>query len=448
MVKEASFYKLLLKLALPIALQSVISLGVVMLDNIMVGVLGDTALSAVAQANQVTVFFTFFIRGVSGGASILISQYWGKKDMERIKSVYAIIMQICIVVSSGVLLFVFFYPKLTMSIFTNETLLIDEARVYLTTVCFSFVLYAISETLAAMLRCVEIVKLTLYVSIISLFTNLFFNYAFILGNFGFPALGIKGAAIATVIARAVELTIVLIYFFLVQKRVDMKVKDMFRFDKLMWIDFIKYGLPILIGDIQWGLVGVFKAIIIGRLGIQMIAANSITETMMSLGMIFCSGLATAACVIVGKEVGVKKYDRARQYSNTIQIVFVGVGILMGLMLFLSRGMFVNLYSVIPETKALAMQLLAIGSVTLIGSSYHVACFTGINRGAGDSHFVFKVDMICGWLIILPLSALAAFVFKFPMPIIFLCTKIDQCFKWIIALIRLKGIKWIHNIVRE
>jgi len=168
---EKNFYKTLLKIALPVALQSLISLGIVMLDNIMVGSLGETALSAVSLANQVTVFFTFIIKGISGGASILISQYWGKKDMERIKTVFGIVFQISAAIGITTAVFVFFRPETTMRIFTNNYSIIHEAISYIKIISFTYVLFTISETFIAMLRCVEVVRLTLWNSILSFFVN-------------------------------------------------------------------------------------------------------------------------------------------------------------------------------------------------------------------------------------------------------------------------------------
>lgn len=212
MVKDRSFYLTLAKLALPVALQQLISLCVVMLDNVMVASLGDLALSSVSQANQVTVFFTFIVRGVSGGAALMISQYWGKKDVERIKQIFAVIFQVTGLIALVVNLFVFFCPALVLRFFTNDADIIASAQGYIRIVSFSYSLFALADTFAAMLRCVEIVKITFVVSVFSLFTNLFLNYSLIGGNFGFPALGIEGAAIATVISRGLELVIVMFFF--------------------------------------------------------------------------------------------------------------------------------------------------------------------------------------------------------------------------------------------
>ncbi len=455
LTKDKSFYKTLLIIALPVALQQLISLAVVMLDNVMVGSLGDISLSAVSQANQVTVFFTFFVRGISGGAALLISQYWGKKDTGRIKQIFSMTFVTTLILAGVVTVFVFFCPSLVVKFFSNNNDILSEATDYIKIACFSYIFFAISDTFIAMLRCVEIVKITFVISIVSFFTNLGGNYVLIFGKLGLPAMGVEGAALATVIARAIELIIVMIFFFKVQKKINVKPKDLFFAENVMWKDFFKYGVPVVIGDVQWGLVGVVKAVVIGRLGLEMMAAVSITDVVMQLGLIFANGLAAGACVIIGKTVGTNDYAKTREYSRSIEIIFATVGVIMGLGIFFLRAFPVSLYTEISEeTRSLAMQLLGIGAFTLIGTSYHMACFTGINRGAGDSRFVFKVDMVCGWLVVIPLTVLVAVGYLnawaplFTLPLVYLCTRFDQCFKWLVAFTRLRGNKWIKNVTRD
>ena len=455
MVRERKFYRTLLLIALPVAFQSFISLGVNMLDNIMVGSLDEITLSGVALANQLVVFITFFIRGVSGGASVLISQYWGKKDMEKIKTIFAIIFQFVTISILIIGTFVFLFPTQIMRLFANDEAVIMKSAEFLKIIAFSFVLFAISDVLISMLRCVEVVKIGLIISIVTLFTNLFFNYMLIFGHWIFPALGMRGAGYATCIARAVEFSVVIFYVFVVDKRLKFRLKDIFRKNKLLFQDFFKFGMPIVAGDMQWGLVGVFKAMIIGHLGASMIAANSIAEVVLSLGAVFTNGLSSAACVVIGKSIGESKgdYTLTQKYSSTIQWLFFMVGFVMMGFIFLFRHVPVSFYNISEETKALANTLLAIGAVTMLGTTYHAACFTGINRGGGDSRFVFLIDMMCGWGIVLPLSLLVAFVIPWAnpawtLPLTFLMTKIDQCFKWIIAFFRLRGTKWIKIVTRD
>jgi len=462
MVKDKNFYKTLLLIGLPVAFQSLISLSVVFLDNVMVGNIPENTeivFSGVAQANAITTLFAFFIKGLSGGSALLISQYWGKKDLEKIKTVFSIIFTIGLSLAAVITTLIFFFPKGAMSIMTSNADVKSAGAQYIQIVCFSYIFYILTETFVTMLRCVEIVRVSLYVSVVSFFVNLTGNYLLIFGNesLHIPAMGIKGAALATVIARIIEFLIVMTFTFKIQKRIIIKIKDLFRYEKIMWLDYIKYGLPILAGDTQWGFVGFFKAIIIGRLAKEMMSANGIAEVIMSLAGIFTAGLGSAACVIIGKTVGAKEYDKTRKYSNTLQILFAAFGIVMCTALFFARTPLVSLYEILSRnnisggfeqaTKDLAKVFIGIGSFTLLGTFYHATCFTGINRGAGDSKFVFKVDMICGWLVVLPLTFLSAIVFGLPLPLVFLSARIDQCFKWIIAFFRLRGNKWIRNVTR-
>ena len=446
MIRERSFYRTLLVIALPVALKAMLSRGVIFLDNLMVGSLGDTTLSAVALANQTTSLFSFVVMGIGGGASVLVSQYWGKRDMVRIRSVFSIVFMLTTALALAVTLFVALFPGKAMGIFSDQADIIAAGIPYISVVCYSYLLFALSETFTTMLRCVELVQVTLWSSAVALGISVSLNYVLIFGRLGLPAMGAMGAAVSTVIARTVELGIVAVYFFGFQSRIRMRARDFLRTTKHMLVDYARHGLPIVAGDVQWGLVLSAKAAIIGRIGAQMVAAYNITDAIIGMGGVFAAGLGSAACVMVGKAVGEGDHRRARQISNTLQVLFACSGALMCALLFSLRVPLVSLYSEIsPETAALAVQFLGIASITYMGTFYHATCFTGINRGAGDGKFVFKVDMVCGWLIVIPLSLLAAFVFKWPLWAVFLCLYIDQCFKWVIAFLRLRSNRWIRDV---
>ena len=454
MVKDREFYRTMFKIALPSALQSFISFLVVVVDDMMVSSLknGVAAQAAVSQVNSLTAFYTATVLGLVSGSSVLIAQYWGRRDLGRIKRIFSIVLWICLGVS---LLFVGvmrLFPRAVTGIVIdkNEAEVTALALKYLSVVCFSYIPFAISNALVGMLRSIEVVRITLYIAVLSLFTNIGFNYVFIFGRLGFPALGVPGAGLATLLARIVELVLVWLYTFRAQKRLDIRPRDLLKTEAWLARDYAKYGLPVGLGDMQWALVGMLKAAIIGQMGAAFMAANSITNSMMNLGTMFTFALAGGACVVVGKAVGAKDYARARQYSNTIQVMFFIIGLIMAGVVLLLRRPFISLYGSAedPTVRSLCLSMIAIGAVTLIGTSYHASCFVGINRGAGDSRFVALVDLLCGWLVVLPATFLAAFVFKAPLPIVFLCTRIDQCFKWLIAFIRLRGDKWIKNVTRD
>ncbi len=448
MVKDKSFYKLLVFLALPVAFQGVMSLGVNMADNIMVGSLGEISLSGVALANQLTIFITFFIKGVTGGAAVLTAQYWGKRDLASIKSVTAVSTAFCFAIIALVVTLFSLFPRFFMGAFTSDPAILDVASDFLRIVCFSYIFFLLSESLISVLRCVEVISISLWVTCISLTVNVFLNYTLIFGKFGFPALGTNGAAIATVITRIIELAIVLTFVFAIDKRLQLKITDFCKFNRVLFGDFLRFGTPIVIGDMQWGLVGTIKAVIIGHLGAQMISAFTISDLVLQLSSVFSFSLASAACIIIGKSVGEGDYAKTRRYSNTIQILFAIFGIVTSSLLYIVRALPVSFYSLSEDTFRLTVNCLAIGALSLIGTTYHAACFVGINRGAGDGKFVIKVDMICGWLVVIPSMLLTAFVLPLPLEAVFFASRIDQFYKWIIAFFRLRGNRWITNVTRN
>lgn len=449
MVRDKTFYSTILRLSLPAAFQSAANLLVVMADNVMVTRTGANALSAVSQSNAVTTFVTAGLTGLATGAVVLISQYWGRRDEKRIRTVCAVSAAVCLLFALAAILLVQLFPRFLLGLVINrgETAVIDLALEYLPIVCLSYLPLALTSSMVGMLKGVEVVRVTLYTTVLSLFANIGLNYVLIFGHLGLPALGVRGAALATVIARTLEAALVWIYLFRMQKTLLLRPRDLLRGRRWAWHDYARYGLPVGLTDAQWALVGLLKAVILGQMGKAMIDATAVTDMMMSLGTMFTFALAGGACVMVGKAVGAWDYARVRAYSGTIQILFAGAGILMCALVFLLRHPFVSLYSLDAETAALAVRMIGICAFTLLGTTYHASCFIGINRGAGDNRFVMFVDLICGWLVVLPLSALAAFVFGWPLWAIYFCTRIDQCFKWIIAFFRLRGNKWIKNVTR-
>ncbi len=454
MIRDREFYKTIFRISLPAAFQALVSFLVVVADDVMVSKLPDgaSAQAAVTQVNSLTAFYTATLTGLVSGSAVLIAQYWGKRDMERIRRVFSIVFWICALVAvvfTGVArLFPGAVTGLVIS--AKEAQVSSLARDYLRIACLTFLPYAITTALIGMLRSIEVVKITLVTTVVALFLNIGLNALLIFGLLGFPRLGVTGAAVATLITRIVEMIMVVVYTFCIQKQLAIRPKNLFEIDRALAHDYARYGLPVGLTDMQWSLIGILKSAIIGQMGVAFMAANSIATSMANLGTMFTFALAGGACVVVGKAVGKGDYAAAREYSKTIQLLFLMIGVVMAGLVFALRVPFTRLYgsSQDPEVYSLATTMIAILAVTLIGTSYHASCFVGINRGAGDSRFVAMVDSICGWLIVLPATALSAFVFKAPLPVVFLATRIDQCFKWIIAMLRLRGDKWIRNVTRE
>lgn len=454
MIRDREFYKTIFRISLPAAFQALVSFLVVVADDIMVSLLPNAtvAQAAVSQVNSITAFYTATVTGLVSGSAVLIAQYWGKKDMVRIRKIFSAVLWFCALVAVLFVAAAKIFPEKVVSIVIkgDETEVVQLALEYFAVVCFTYLPFAVTTALIGMLRSIEVVKITLVTTIMALFVNIGLNYVLIFGKMGMPAMGVRGAAIATLITRIVEMLIVWVFTFNIQKKLEIKPSDLLHIDKTLALDYGRYGLPVGLTDMQWALIGMLKAAIIGQMGAAFMAANNITTSMANLGTMFTFALAGGACVVVGKAVGKGDYDLARAYSKTIQIMFFLIGLVMAAIVFALKVPFTKLYGSSADTEVfdLATQMISLLAVTLIGTSYHASCFVGINRGAGDSRFVMIVDMICGWLVVLPATLLAAFVFHAPLPIVFLCTRIDQCFKWLIAFIRLRGNKWIRNVTRD
>ncbi|MBQ8087416.1 MAG: MATE family efflux transporter [Clostridia bacterium] len=454
MIRDRSFYRTLFRISLPAAFQALVSFLVVVADDIMVSRLADAThvQAAVSQVNGITAFYTATLTGLVSGSSVLIAQYWGKKDLDAIQRIFAIVLRICLIVAIVFVLAARLAPNpiLSLVIGKDEPAVLANALQYFTIVCFTWLPFAVTTALIGMLRAVEVVRIALIVSIVSLLMNVSLNWALIFGRIGFPALGVRGAAIATLITRIFEMVIVWVYAFHRQKVLQLTPRALLLSDRTLAKDYFRYGLPVGLTDMQWALIGMLKAAIIGHMGATFMAANNIASSMANLGTLFTFALAGGACVMVGKAVGAGDISLAKRYSNTIQLLFLGIGLIMSLIVFLLRTPFTRLYGSAndPEVFSLSTTLIAVLAVTLIGTSYHASCFVGINRGAGDTRFVAIVDSICGWLIVLPCTFLTAFVFKLSLPIVFLSTRIDQCFKWLIAFLRLRTNKWIQNVTRD
>ncbi len=448
LTKEKSFYKDLVFLAIPVALQNLITFLVTFADNLMVSPLGDAAVSGVYMGGQVQTLLQMITAGTDGAILIIAAQYWGKKDTDSIKKIASIGLHFSLCAGAVLTVLCAVFPEQIVGIFTNEEQVIKSGAQYLFIVCFSYPFFCITQSLISTLRSVETARLGMYVSAASLVTDVVLNYCLIEGKLGFPAMGIKGAALATLISRIVECAIITVYIFRFDKKLKLKLADMLKSDKLLRKDFIRYGLPLIGGQVIWSINLMGNSIILGHFSESVISAASIANTMNTLAYVAINGMSGAVGIITGKTIGAGKTELMKEYARTVQIIFLCAGFITGGTIALIKAPFVSLYSGISsEAAAFATQFITVLSVTMIGTCYQAACLFGLVKSGGDVSFVFKNDAIFVLCVVLP-SAIIASRLGAPAWVVFACLKCDQILKCFVAVVKINSFNWIKNLTRD
>ena len=447
--RDRDFYRRYIALTLTIAAQNVITQAVNLADNIMIGAYSELALSGVALVNQIQFLLQMMVIGAGEGIVVLAARSWGRREIEPIKRASSVGMAIGFGMTTLLWAIVFFAPTFTLRLLTPETAVIAEGIKYMRIVCFTYFFFAVTQILLASMRSVETARIGLWVSVATLFVNVFFNYVLIFGRLGFPSLGIEGAAIATLISRVVETAIMIVYVFFLDRKVKLRPRDYLHIDRETLRAFLRVSLPVIGSGTMWGVAQTVQTAILGHMGQSAIAANSVAATVFQVFSVVCYGSASATAVLVGKLIGEGKAAVIKPYIRALQAMFCVIGISSGALLFFGKDLVLTFYSTLtPETYALAKNLLAILSITLVGTSYQVACTTGIIRGGGDTAFVLINDTIFMWFITIPLAAAAAFIFHLDPVTVFICLKCDQVLKCIPAGLHVNRYKWIKKIDRR
>lgn len=446
--KDKSFYKNLIALAIPISLQNLITFAVNFADNLMVGTLGDSAISGVYMGNQLQTVVQMFIGGVSGAMLILSAQYWGRKDTDSIKKIIAIATKLALAVGVVFTAVSVLFPAQIINIFTSDASVIAEGAVYLRIVGISYIFFCVAQVFISAMRSVETAKIGLYISFIALFVNVILNYAFIFGVGTFiPAMGIKGAAIATLISRIVEAAIAVYYVRFVDKKLKLRFRELLPTDKLILKDFVKYGLPVIGGDVVWSVNTLANSAILGHFTAEVIAATSIVGMLHNMVYIWMTGMSSAVGIITGKTVGAGQYEKMKEYARTVQVMFLIVGLISGCVVQLLKVPFVSLYDVSPEAVHYSHQFINVISVTIIGTCYQAASLFGLVKSGGDISFVFKNDTIFVFLVVLPSAIIAKFLGA-PAWVVFACLKCDQILKCFVAVVKINRFNWMKNLTRN
>lgn len=445
---EKGFFKNLLFLAVPMMLQNLITFAVGFADNLMVGSLGESVIAGVYLGNQPQSLLQSIVIGVDSAMLILAAQYWGKKDRESIKSIFSIAIKIALGFGFLFTLISVISPRFVLGLFTKDAAVIEQGVGYLKYVCWSYMFFAASQLLITSMKSVEYVKIGMYSSFISLSLNILLNWILIFGKFGFPALGASGAAIATLVSRIVEFGIVFTYVFILDKRLQMKFRDLLPVNKQLLSDYLRYGAPVIAGQIVWGLNIAVQSSIIGSLGSSATTSVSIANMMFQMLTVVMFALSGAVGILTGKMVGAGEYERVKNHAKVVQVLFLFLGLFFCLVINLIKGPFISLYNITEETRQLATQFLTIFSVTFIGTCYQGLTLGSLVKAGGDTRFVFINDTIFVWGVVIPAALIALHVFHAPAWIVYTCLKSDEILKCFVAVVKINSFNWIKNLTRS
>ncbi|MBR1403157.1 MAG: MATE family efflux transporter [Treponema sp.] len=443
----AGFYKTLFSIAIPIILQNLLQTFVNMLDTIMVGRLGAVSIAAVGLGNQIYFMLNMVVFGISSGCSIFIAQFWGAWDFKGIRKAFGIMLTLCFTVSLVFLAGGTLIPEKLLHLYSTDAAVLHEGTRYLRIAALCYPLLAISFSCQMAFRSTEHVVLPMVTTAISFVMNVSLNAIFIFGcaPLGIPRMGVVGAALATVISRAVEMIITLSVGIARKYEAVGTLKELFGFDRTFVLKLLRIGTPVLLSETLWGLGITTQNSIFAHAGTDSFAAFSIMNTVSQLTWVFFIGMGSASSVILGKKIGANEEAAARAYTNRFCWFFPLMGGIIGLLLFPISRILPFVFNVEPHIIAITQSMLYVLMVMYPFRAFNMLIIVGVCRSGGDTIFASIIDNGWMWAIALPLGLVATFVWKSPAWVILFCLESEQVLKSLCGVIRVRSGKWLHNI---
>lgn len=444
-VKEKSFYKLILSIAVPVVLQNMITIGVNIMDTLMLGNYGEVQLSASSLANEFINIYHIMCMGMSMGAAVLTAQYYGAGNNPSLKKIVTIVLRMGLVIAAAFTVVTLLFPEELMRLYTPDEAVIEKGVLYFRISAVTYVLLGVSLILTNILRTVHQVRFPLVLSIVTFFVNVFFNWVFIYGRLGAPEMQIEGAALGTVIARLVECGSLVTYFFVFDKRIGYRIKDLFMKCGDHVRVYITYAIPVMVSDTLLALGNSAVSIIMGHIGASFVAANSIISQTVRLSTVFNQGLSSASSVITGNTLGKGERDKAYHQGVTFLCLSILIGSAAAVIILLISPLLVESFNITQETKDIAYQLMASVSVMMVFQTVQSVLTKGVLRGGGDTRFLMLADILFLWLASIPLGYLCGLVWHLSPFWIYAALKIDWVIKSVWCIFRLRSKKWIRVV---
>ena len=440
--RKRSLRKEIVRLALPIALQQFMTALVGACDAIMLGKLSQDAMSAVSLATQVTFVFNLFMFAFMAGENMFVAQYYGKGDYTGISQVFSLVTKICGCIAVVFLAGTLFFPEQLMRILTNEETLVVLGSEYLRVIGISYVFSGIAQTFLAIMKNCGAVNMSTLINGVMVILNIALNAVFIFGLSGFPKMGIKGAALATVLATVVQFLWSVGYVLCRIRAVKFSLRSC---EKKLFGRFWQKAVPLLINNLAWGIGFSMYSVIMGHLGTDAVAANGIANISKNLVVCFCLGLGNAGSIIVGNRLGADRLQEAKEVGETLTKTAIIAGIVSGLVLIALSPFITKMVDLTPTARGYLQKMLLISSYYIAGKSVNCMTIGGIFAAGGDSKFGMLCDSVTLWCIIVPLGCICAFILKLPVMIVYFVLNLDEIIKLPVVYKHYKKYKWIKNL---
>lgn len=447
-LSDKEFFKTFIKLAIPIALQNLVISSLNMVDTIMVGQLGETEIAAVGLANQIFFLLNLFMFGIVSGSAIFTAQFWGKKDVLNVRRVLGLSLMLSIAVSFLFTLLGIFAPVSTIGIFTADTQVISLGSQYLSVVAFSYIVTSITFCYNFALRSTGNARLPMLVSVVALITNTVLNYLLIFGKFGFPAMGVSGAALATVIARVLEVVILLFVVYRNNYPVAARLREMFDQSMDFVIHYLYTTIPVILNECIWSVGVSIYSVIYARMGTEVIASINIASTIERLALVLFIGMGNACAVMVGNKIGANDEDTAYVYARRFVTIGPFLGIFIGLLLVLCTGLILSVYNVSNDVIEAARRILVVFSIAMPIRIFNLIMIVGVMRSGGDTKFSLVMDTAGVWLIAIPLAYVGGITLGLPVHWVYVLVVMEEVFKFGLGVWRFLSRKWINNLVNH